>query len=244
MRFIIMHKTNREWETNENQKVTPEEAKVIGEMIGELKSSGAMLSGEGLGRSVKGARVKLTHGDRTVTPGPFSGEGALPARFAMFRAESVDQAADFATRFGRIFGDVVVDVRPLNEAWDLGFAPKPPGLKTQRFMAVVNANAASEAGAPLSSEQKSALKAFSEELGRSGAFISIEHCEPSSKGKRLRGRGRPMKHDVLDGPFVETKELIGGFVIVDVPSIDDAVRIAQRYVEAVPVEELDVRRLV
>ena len=48
---------------------------------------------------------------------------------------------------------------------------------------------------------------------------------------------------ILDGPFTETKELIGGFVIVDVASIDDAVDWAVAYSEAVDVEEIDVRGL-
>ena len=46
---------------------------------------------------------------------------------------------------------------------------------------------------------------------------------------------------VLDGPFSETKELIGGFVIVEVPNLEDAIGWAQTYGEAVEVEEIDVR---
>jgi hypothetical protein len=111
-------------------------------------------------------------------------------------------------------------------------------------MAVVNANAASEAGAPLSAEQKSALTAFSDELSATGGFIGMEHFESSAKGKRLRPpAGAKGKRVVLDGPFSETKELIGGFVIVEVRSIEEAVRWAHKYVKVVDVEEVDVRGL-
>jgi hypothetical protein len=191
--------------------------------------------------------VQLVQGKSAIAPGPFNGAGALPARYAMFRAAGVDEAANIAAKFGRIFGDVTVDVRPVNEAWDLGFAPKPEGLTTRRYMAVVNADAASEAGAPLSAGQKAALKAFADELTRTGAFLGIEHFEPSRKGKRLRlesgskESGARKKFTVLDGPFAETKELIGGFAIVQVPSLEDAVRIGLDYGEAVEVEEMDVR---
>jgi hypothetical protein len=148
---------------------------------------------------------------------------------------------------------VVVDVRPVNEAWDLGFAPKPEGLTTRRYMAVVNADAVSEAGAPLSAEQKAALKAYVDELTRTGAFLGMEHLQPSRQGKRLRrkagengtagstAREGKVKFAVLDGPFSETKELIGGFAIVEVPSLDEAVRLALDYGQAVEVEEMDVR---
>lgn len=244
MRFMVMHKTTAKWEA-EDVKPTPEEMQRVGAMVGELQRSGALLSGEGLGRSAEGARVRLSKGQRTVTPGPFDGDGALPARYTLFRAESVDQAAELAARFGRIFGDVVVDVRPVNEMWDLGFAPKPEGLTTRRYMAVVNADAASEAGTKLTPDQLSALKAFTEDLGRSGAFLGMEHFEPSAKGKRIQqSPGTPKaKRVVRDGPFTETKELIGGFVILELGSIEEAVRIAENYMDVVEVHEIDIRGL-
>lgn len=241
MRYMIMHKTDARWEGG--AKPSPELIQRVGGMVGDLVKSGVLLAGEGLGPSSQGARVTLSRGKATVAPGPFAGTGALPARYAMFRAGSVEEAADHAGRFGRIFGDVVVDVRPVNEAWDLGFAPKPEGLTTRRYMAVVNADAASEAGAALRADQREALQAYAEGLGRTGAFLGMEHFEPSAQGKRLRKPGPGQKHAVLDGPFSETKELLGGFVTVEVPSRAEAVRLAQKYVEAVETDEVDVRGL-
>jgi hypothetical protein len=254
MRFMMMHKTDAKYEGG--AKPTLEEAQRIGEMVGALVQSGVLVGGDGLGPSSEGARVRLSQGKSSVTPGPFKGTDAFPARYAMFKASSVEQAADYGARFGRIFGDVVVDVRPVNEAWDLGFEPKPEGLTTRRYMAVVNADAVSEAGAPLSEAQEAALKAYVDELTKADAFLGMEHLEPSRKGKRLRrtagaagsggsaGSATPAgkaKFAVLDGPFSETKELIGGFAIVEVPSIEEAVRLALDYGQAVDVEEMDIR---
>jgi hypothetical protein len=234
---MIMHKTSDKWEAG--AKPDMDVIQRVGGMIGEMQRAGVLKGGDGLGPSAQGARVRLEQGNPTVTPGPFSGEGALPARYAMFRAGSVEQAADIAAGFGRIFGDVTVDVRPVNEAWDLGFAPKPPGLTTRRYMAVVNASG--NEGAPLSPTQKSALQAFSEGLG-AGAYLGMEHFEPSAKGKRLRPAAGA-KHVIMDGPFSETKELIGGFVIVEVPALEDALPWARKYIECVETEEVDVRGL-
>src|SRR5262245_58189441 len=184
MRFIVMHKTNAHWEAG--AKPTPEVMQRVGQMVGALQASGALKSGEGLGPSAQGARVRLAGGNASVARGPFDGKNAFPARYAMYHASSVDHAAEIAGRFGRIFGDVTVDVRPVNEMWDLGFAPKPEGLTTRRYMAVVNADAASESGKPLSSTQTADLKAFSEELGSRKLFIEVQHFEPGRKAKRIR----------------------------------------------------------
>jgi hypothetical protein len=242
MRYMIMHKTNAYWETG--ARPGPEVVQRVGAMVGELIAAGILKGGDGLGPSSQGARVRLSRGEASTRPGPFPGDGALPARYASFRAASVDQAADLAARFGRIFGDVSVDVRPMVEAWDLGFAPKPEGLATRRYLAVVRADAASETGAALSPQQRAALKAFAEDLDRTGAFLGMEHFEPSRMGKRLRAGEDKQKARVLDGPFTETKELIGGFVIVEAPSIGDALPWARKYFETVDTEEVDVRGLI
>jgi hypothetical protein len=242
MRYMIMHKTNPYYE--DGGKPPADLIQRVGAMVGELVASGILKAGDGLGPSSQGARIRLAGGRADVVPGPLDGTGALPARYALFRAASVQEAAERGARFGRIFGDVTVDVRPVNEAWDLGFAPKPEGLTTRRYMAVVQADAASEAGAPLTEDQREALTAFSQDLGRSDAFLGMEHFEPSRKGKRVRASGDKKKIAVLDGPFTETKELIGGFVIVEVPRLEDAVGWARRYIENVDTSEVDVRGLI
>lgn len=237
MLYMVMHKADEQSETGE--KPSPELMMRVGEMVGELARSGVLIAGEGLGPSAEGVRVRVAGGAPTVTRGPFDGD-ALPARYVIFRAATLDEAAAVTTRFARIFGDVVADVRHVNEMWDLGFGEKPAGLTTRRYMAVVNADAASESGKPLDAGQEAALASFADELRDADAYIEIGRFDPSAQGRRIRPRA-DAKPIVLDGPFTETKELIGGFVLVDVPSIDAAVKIALDYAEAVPVTEMDVR---
>ena len=235
-----MHKTNAHYEAG--GKPDPELIQRVGAMVGGLIQAGILKGGDGLGPSAQGARVRVGRGGATVAKGPFRG-GAVPARYAMYRAGTVDEAADLGARFGKIFGEATVDVRPVNEAWDLGFAPKPEGLTTRRYMAVVQADAASEAGQPAGAERQAALQGFRQDLEKSGAFLGLERFEPSKKAKRLSASEGKKKIAVLDGPFTETKELIGGFVIVELASIEEAVPWARQYLEQVDTEEVDIRGL-
>lgn len=241
MRYMIIHQTNAHWEAG--AKPTPELIQKVGGMIGGMIAAGVLKGGEGLGPSSQGVRVRISGGKPTAAPGPFSGGNPFPARYALFRAADAKEAGERAGRFGAVFGDVTVDVRPVNEAWDLGLVPKPADLADRRYMAVVNADAASESGAPLRPDQKAALTEFADGLPP-GAFLGIGHFEPGSKAKRLvAAPGKAGKPILRDGPFTETKELIGGFVIVEVPGIDQAVEWAARYLADVETGAVDVRGL-
>ncbi len=242
MRYMIMHKTNAHYEAG--GKPPPELIQKVGAMVGELIGAGILKGGDGLGPSSQGARVRLNGGKASVQPGPFSGDGALPARYALFRAATLERAADIAARYGGIFGDATVDLRPMVEAWDIGMAPKPAGPVPRRYMAALQSDAASESGAALRPDQQAALRAFAEDLGRTGDFLGMEAFEPSRSGKRLRAAAGKGKAALLDGPFTETKELIGGFVIVETATLDEAVGWAQRYIDVVDTQEVDVRGIV
>ena len=95
-----------------------------------------------------------------------------------------------------------------------------------RFMVIVKANKDSEAGVLPSKDILNAMGKFNEELVKAGVMLSGEGLHPSSKGKRVKFSGaRPI---VIDGPFAETKELIAGFWIWQVRSIEEAVEWVKR----------------
>jgi hypothetical protein len=115
--------------------------------------------------------------------------------------KSIDEAIGWASRIAQVMGDAGIDIRPVTEPWDLGMSPRPPGLTTQRFMALYKAEAASEAGVAPTPEQAKGLGRLIEEMIRAGVLLSTEALQPSSKGARIRfARG---KHTVTDGPFTE-----------------------------------------
>lgn len=109
-----------------------------------------------------------------------------------------------------------------------------------RVMVMVKATASSEAGEMPSTEMLAAMGRFNEELVQAGVMVSGEGLHPSARGKRVRflGSGR----QVIDGPFAETKELVAGFWIWQVASMDEALQWAQRCPNPMPVDsELEIR---
>src|SRR4030095_9225652 len=90
-----------------------------------------------------------------------------------------------------------------------------------RVMVIVKANKDSEAGQMPSEKILSDMGKYNEELVKAGVMLAGEGLHPSSRGKRMRFSGAD--RTVTDGPFAETKELIAGFWIWKVKSMDDAV---------------------
>jgi hypothetical protein len=93
-------------------------------------------------------------------------------------------------------------------------------------MILVKANKDSEAGVLPSREILTEMGKFNEELVKAGVMLAGEGLHPSSKGKRVRFSGG--KRTVIDGPFTETKELIAGFWLWQVKSLDEAVEWLKR----------------
>ena len=95
-----------------------------------------------------------------------------------------------------------------------------------RFMMLIKATQESEAGVFPSPELVAAMGDFNEEMVRAGVMLAGEGLHPSSRGARIQFSGG--KRTVIDGPFAETKELIAGFWLIEVPSMADAIEWAMR----------------
>jgi hypothetical protein len=109
-----------------------------------------------------------------------------------------------------------------------------------RVMVMVKATADSEAGAMPSEELLAAMGAFNEELVKAGVMLAGEGLHPSTKGKRVRFSGR--QRTVIDGPFAETKELVAGFWLWQVKSMEEAVEWVRRCPNPMPTEsEIEIR---
>ncbi len=240
MRFMLMHKTNASNEAG--VRPPPELIAGVGRMIGEMRQAGIFRDGAGLRASSLGVRLEPRDGARTVTPGPFVGKHELPAALCILRVGSREEAVEWASRFAAIVGDAELDIRPVTEPWDLGLAEKPKDDPTVRYMVVYKADPQYEAGALPSPEVRAATARLLDEMKAAGVYLTADALQPSARSKRIRAAGP--KYTLTDGPFAESKELIAGFVTLELPSMTEALAWAQRYAAVLGEVELDIRPLV
>jgi len=109
-----------------------------------------------------------------------------------------------------------------------------------RVMVIVKANKQTEAGVLPSKEMLTAMGKFNEELIKAGIMLAGEGLQASAKGVRMKFSGS--KRTVTDGPFTETKELVAGFWLWQVKSMDEAVE----WLKRAPFEdgdEIEIRRM-
>jgi hypothetical protein len=110
-----------------------------------------------------------------------------------------------------------------------------------RVMVIVKATRESESGALPSREVLTEMGKFNEELVKAGVMLSAEGLHSSAKGVRVKFGGG--KSTVSDGPFTETKELIAGYWLWQVKSLDEAVEWIRRSPFRKGNEELEIRRV-
>ena len=95
-----------------------------------------------------------------------------------------------------------------------------------RFMVIVRATKASESGEMPSEQLLTAMGNYNEALVKAGVLLAMDGLHPSSKGARVRFTGD--RREVIDGPFAETRELIAGFWLIQVSSLDEAIEWVKR----------------
>lgn len=241
MRYIWMHKTDKE--TEANVAPSPELIAKMGTLMGEMAKSGVLLAGEGLQPSSMSVRLKFSAAERTVTHGPLNGSNELLAGFAVVRMKSMDEAIEWASRFGKAIGDVEIDIGQIKEPWDLGLRPKPQEQAT-RFMIMQKADPGTEGNSSDATHEMKLFNKWTGEMTEAGLLLTSERLQPSSKGARLKFSGG--KSRIIDGPFAEAKELIGGYCIAQVNSKEEAIGWASRFAQllgssrAEGVVELDI----
>jgi len=119
-----MHKSNEE-----NEAGVPPSREVVegvGRLMEESAQAGVLLAAEGVHPSSKGARLKFSGGERTVTDGPFAEAKELIAGFAIIQVDSKEEAIEWATRFADVLGDVEIEVRQVVELSDFSPENAPP----------------------------------------------------------------------------------------------------------------------
>jgi hypothetical protein len=225
MRFMIMHKHDAN--TEAGQLPPMELVQQMGAFIGEHAKAGKFVDGAGLGASKTRTRLTFRGGRCTTKHGPYRGEHELPAETLLLKVRSREEALGWAERYGKILGDGELEVGKVNEPWDLGLMP-PPENPPLQVLLIEKAGAASEGGGR-SPQQKAALSRLKTEMTKAGVLVRSYALRPSAEGKRLLFTRNDLR--VIDGPFLESKELIGGFAVLDLSGIDEAIALCRRYAE-------------
>lgn len=107
-----------------------------------------------------------------------------------------------------------------------------------RVMVMVKASKNSEAGALPDTKLLTEMGAFNDQLVKAGIMLAADGLKPSSAGKRVRFSGT--KRSVVDGPFAETKELVAGYWIWQVRSMDEALEWVKRCPNPMPGEDSEI----
>ena len=95
-----------------------------------------------------------------------------------------------------------------------------------RFIVMGMATKESESAPPPKPEAFAAMQQYNEELAKAGILLAAEGLGPTSKGARVKFSGG--RRTVIDGPFAETKELVAGFTIIKVNSLEEAIDVVKR----------------
>lgn len=238
MRFMIMHKNDPHTEAGEPPPM--ELVQKMGQFIGEYAQAGRFLDGAGLGASKTRTRLTFREGECTVKHGPYRGEHELPAATLLLKVRTREEAIGWAERYGEILGTGELELGKVNEPWDIGLMPPPEDPPLQVLM-VDKADQASEAGAR-SPKQKDELTRLRAEMTEAGVLVGAYELQPSAKAKRLVFTNNNLR--VLDGPFSESKELIGGFAVLELSGMAEAIDLCQRYAAILGgTLEIDIRPL-
>ena len=180
MRFMVMHKHDKS--TEAGARPSGEFIAKMGALIGDSIKDGTFKDGAGLGKSAQRTRVTFQHGERTVLDGPYAGSNELVDAYFQLTVKSRAEAVEFATKLGRIVGDVEIEVGKTTEAWDLGLAPEPPNAPLH-FLVLQKATRDSEAGKKPNASTKSALDALKKEATAAGMLTSSGALTPKLCGQ-------------------------------------------------------------
>ena len=218
MRFIVMHKVDAEDGSRGAARARRSSSRWASSSARSLKE-GVFLDGAGLHRSAQRVRVSAPAARPPSSEGPSTGKNELVASLAMIKAQSMDDAIETARRFAGVLGDVEIEIGPVVEAWDLGMMPKPANLETRTLPAPASRATLPRGRHRARARKRSRRHGQAHRRAHQGRRRSSRsrRLTPSSKGARLPA-GAKGKRTWVDGPFAESKELIAGFSILELPT--------------------------
>lgn len=207
----------------------------MGKLVGKHIQAGTFVDGAGLHPSRTRARVSVVKGKRRVEHGPYAGGNELLASFALIHARGLDHAVELASRLVAATGeDAEVEIGPVVERWDL-FGGARPAEAPHRFLLLRKADRASESGAAL----PGAVQEILDEWKTAGVLQTAATLAPSTQAVRYAMSAG--KRTWIDGPFAESKELIAGYSLLELPSLEEAKAFTIEYADILGDNPVDIR---
>lgn len=268
MRFFVGVKATEASEAGEMPG--PELLRAMYEFNQELVAAGVMIDGNGLQPSSEGYKILTSDGETRIVDGPFAETKELISGYWVLQANSMEEAVAWAKRApmdadGR---DAALEIRQifelddfpenpdesgwreaeekLREEWNAGspgdaqgsLQPAPGKLV---YMGMVHATAESEAGVMPDEAELATMGALMEESAAAGIMLGGEGLRPSSEGVQIKFHNG--ERTVIDGPFAETKELVGGYALMQFDSEEQAREWTLRFAKTSGQECVQVRKV-
>jgi hypothetical protein len=213
--YLLMTREDEHAHASQSPKEMSELIEKSAAYAGELRRAGRLQDSGRLRPSKEGKRVRR-EGDRLeVRDGPFAEEGKALGGYYWVQASSFDEATELAAKAPVLPTDEI-DVRPVMK----GMCPKDKEAKPGKIFAcaVLGSTKTEEAWVEV-------MDRIDEETGGrfpEASFLGGLRLEPPGRGRRIVTRGE--RRATFDGPFLESKEVIGGLVLLRMTSLDEAVR--------------------
>jgi hypothetical protein len=244
MQFMIFRKADKDTEAG----VMPgaELLEAMGEYNQQMVDAGVMRGGEGLQPSAKGVRMRLSSGGATIVDGPFIETKELIAGFSIIDVASKQEAIDWISRWPRQDGGGNVELEIRESGCPGGCAEigatAADDSQGKRFVVLLRSSADLESEVPVPREKLDALDANNAAEAKAGVLLAADGLRSSARGARVRIAAG--KLSVVDGPFTEIKEMIAGYWMIRVPTLQDAIEWARRNPYPTgPEVEVEIRQL-
>lgn len=213
--YLVMTLEDEDAHASQSPKAMSELIEKSATYAEELRRGGRLKDRGRLRPSTEGKRVRREGGRLAVHEGPFAEEGKALGGYYWVQARGLDEAVGIAEKAPALAGDLI-EVRPLMKGAIPADKEAMPG---KLFACGVLGSGKTEKG------WTEVMDRIDEETrGRfpEASFVGGLRLEPPRSGRRIAKRGE--RHAIFDGPFLESKEVIGGLLFVRMTSIDEAIR--------------------
>ena len=220
MRFIIMHKTNAHWEVGRDPEPGVDRA-CRGRCSASWRRPACSSARKVFAPARKACGSGLRRARAPSSRVPSKASNELPAGFSILRARSLDEAIEWASRqadgAGRRARSTSV---PSPSRGTSAWIAEPAERHHAALHGAAKGHRRDGGWRYAAAAQRAELARLIEETARSGVHLVTETMRPSGRGRRYKNSRNGVS--VFDGPFTETKELIGGYVIVSAASLEEA----------------------